>query len=99
MLELLRAETTGESKRVLERAVASVGGDETILLKSLSVLRYLAGQWNPARDTPDTFLEDVKKLSLLPSDKEGEVGRFLLTFLSALQKDNVRRMREIFANS
>ncbi len=99
VIELLRTQTEGESKQVLERAVASVGGDEATLLKSLSVLRYLARQWNPARDTPEGFLEDVKKLSLVPSEKESEAGGFLLTFLSALQSDNVRRMREMFANS
>ncbi len=99
VIEMLGAQTKGESKQVLERAVADAGGDEGTLLKSLSVLRYFASQWNPARDTPDSFLDDVKKLSLVPSDKEGEVGGFLLTFLSALQKDNVRRMREVFASS
>lgn len=99
VIEMLRTQTKGESKQVLERAVANAGGDEGTLLKSLSVLRYFASQWNPARDTPEAFLEDVKKLSLVPSDKEDEVGRFLLMFLSALQTDNVRRMRELFANS
>ncbi len=97
--ELVRAQTKGEYKQVLERTVANVGGDEGTLLKSLNVLRYLAKQWNPARDTPEGFLEDIKKLSFVPSDKESEAGRFLLTFLSALQSDNVRRMREMFAHS
>lgn len=97
--ELMRAQTKGEYKQVLERAVADMDGDETTLLKSISVLRYLGSQWNPARDTPEGFLDDVKKLSLFPSQKESEAGRFLISFLSALQNDNVRRMREMFANS
>jgi hypothetical protein len=95
----MRAQTKGEYKQVLERTVADLGGDETTLLKSVNVLRYLASQWNPARDTPEGFLEDVKKLSLVPSQKESEANKFLLSFLSALQNDNVRRMRELFANS
>jgi len=95
----MQADTRGQAKDAVERAVSDVAADEATILKVLNVLTYIASEWNPVNDTPQSLLDDMRKLSLLPEQKKEEAERFMLDFLSALQKDSLRRLKEMFANS
>ena len=96
--ELARAETIGDTKRITDRASNEIGGDIPDVLRSLKLLRFISRQWNPVNDTPENFLRDLSELALVPSDRLDEAKRFLLDFLSELQKDNYRRLQKIYAN-
>ena len=51
ILERLRADTTGQAKEIVERAVAEIGGEEAVTLNVLDALGYVASEWNPLHDT------------------------------------------------
>lgn len=99
VVELQRLMTTGQIQAIKERFLAEWEGDQTTCLKSIQVLDYIAGEWNPMYDTPEAFVDDLRDLSLLPKKAEEEAAGFLLEFFSALQQDNERRLASIYANS
>lgn len=99
VVERMQADTRGQAKDVVERAVSEVGADEATILKVLDVLTYIAVEWNPVNDTPQSLLDDMRKLSLLPEKETEEAERFMLDFLSALERDSLRRLKDMFASS
>lgn len=99
VLEIQRTLTTGQTRAVKERLLVEWDGDQSACLKSLSVLDYIASEWNPVNDTPEAFVDDLRDLTLLPEKEEAEAGEFLLEFFSAIQQDNERRLASVFANS
>ena len=72
MISKWKAETTGDAREAAEQVVAEIEGDQSNLLRGLKVLGFLFNVWNPAVDTPEGFIEDLRRLSLLPKDKENE---------------------------
>ena len=98
-MRVLRADTKGEERKAIEETVADMEGNPVELLPSLNVLYYVCRQWNPVKDTPGAFLEDMRSLSLIPKDKEDEASRFIEEMLATLEKDKVRRLKKMYANS
>ena len=97
--QLAKAETTGDTKRIIDAAISQIGGDAPTVLRSLKVLNFISKQWDPINDTPEDFLRDLNELSLIPSEQVDEAKRFLLDLLAELQKDNTRRLQKSYANS
>lgn len=97
--ELFKAGTTGQCKKITDRAVSEIGGPAPPILRLLKLLQFISQEWNPMNDTPEDFLRDLGELALVPSEKAAEGHRFLLDFLSVVQADNQRRLQKIYASS
>lgn len=96
---IYRTEIVGKQKLLLDRAVTEAGGEASKLLRVLRLLLYIHGQWDPVKDTAESFVRDLKDLALMPSDKQEEANTFLLEFLAAVEQDNQRRLEKMHAAS
>ena len=94
---LAKTRTVGEKKVAMDNAVAELGGSPADVLNALNLLLFIYGQWNPIRDTAESFLKDLGDLSLVPEEKVELAKPFLIEFLSAVEKDNTYRLEKIFA--
>jgi hypothetical protein len=97
--EISKIELSKEREELMNKAVSEIGGDIPDLLRVLKLLHFISSEWNPFWDTPENFLKDIGELKLIPSEKAQESKSFLLEFLSEIKKDNLRRLRKIYANS
>jgi hypothetical protein len=94
-----RTQTIGEKEAATEDAVKSIGGNAANILKLLTLLLYVYGEWNPIFDTPEDFVRDLRDLGLIPEDKAEAAGDFWIEFLSEVQSDNTRRLEKMYASS
>lgn len=99
IIELLRSETTSQSKKIQEKTVDQIEAPANSVLKSLGVLEFISRTWNPIQDSAEACLEDFEALSLIPEDKREEGHSFLLSFFKAIEGERTKRLEKIFSHA
>jgi len=101
MPQVIQAETSGERYEAQDALAKEVGGDSKKVLQAVSVLSYIASQWDPFLDNPQGVMRDIKILKVLPKEKKKKdrAERFLKDFLNFLEKDNRRRIKDSSATA
>ena len=97
--QIAKTTTTDDKKKLMEAAALDIGGDIPNLLRSMQVLTFVSSQWDPMHDTPENFLKDLEELELIPEEKSDEARKFLQGFFHEIQRDNLRRLQKMYANS
>ncbi|MBN1489363.1 MAG: hypothetical protein JXA69_05545 [Phycisphaerae bacterium] len=88
---------TGRDKaRATQTLAETVGGDAEHILQIVSVLEFLADQWDVYEDRAEDVLCDIREVGLLPETKAqcARIERFLKRFFRFLEKDSERRRRQ-----
>jgi len=99
MSRLAKCRTTGDKKAQIDRVVSEAGGNAGEVLSAVKILRYIYQEWNPIRDTSESFALDLADLGLMPEEKNHEAREFLEKFLSWIQSENDSRIGKMFASS
>jgi len=97
--QMHKAETLDEKKKIIEEITVQIKEDFPKLSRVMRLLSFLYKQWDPIEDTPESFLNDLEELSLIPADKAESGKEFLLNFLNVICEDNRRRLRKSYATS
>jgi hypothetical protein len=100
MPEIIRAKTERELRLARQKAIEEIGGSEDDILKVINVLHFIASNWDPIRDQPDSLVQDFDDLHLLPTDadvRENAVS-FLHDYFKFLESDNARKLDLVHKN-
>lgn len=99
VIKIQKVRTSGKKDVEREKAIKEIGGIPNKILIGLQLLSYIYHEWNPTKDTPEKFLKDLSDLSLIPPKKVNEAKNFLLEFLSRIQREDLRRLEDIYSES
>jgi len=88
--------TTVDSDRCIEKINEKLKGNTEENLKIISLLCDIYEQWHPAKDTPANFIKDMEELNLFPKTKSDEAKTFMLEFLSIIEQNNLKRLKDYF---
>ena len=101
MPQVIHAETAAERSGVQDALAKEVGGDSKKVLQAVSILLYIADQWNPFLDDPQSMMRDIKMLKVLPKEKKKKdrAERFLKDFFNFLEKDSRYKIKELSASA
>lgn len=99
VLEYVAANTNRETEDIRSRAAAAVAAPADVVLKALSVLSYIAANWNPVTDRAEDCVFDMLSLGFVPEAESETVRGFLDGFFKAVESTKEERMRRIFSHS